>query len=371
MRIGIDIRELEKGKATGIGSYLLDFLRFAAENKKEWEFVLFGNQDTRIDIEAPNFKKVYIPEHFTPWWDQIKLPHYLKREGVDVFLTPYMKVPFFAPCKFVVIINDLIPFLFPGYQDFKSIPSRMYFKTLGKRAVKRAERIVAISNHSKKDILNMFKVPKEKVEVIHLNVDESYRPVDPGASVSRYGIDGKYILYFGNFNPHKNVNTLIEAYHGLPEDIKSEYRLVLGGKKNRYCADIEETVRRLKMADRVHFTGFIPEEDLPSIYSAASLFVFPSLYEGFGLPPLEAMACGVPVICSDATSLPEVVGKAAILVNPKDVQEITNAMEKVLRDNTLRQELIDKGLERAREFRGEKAASKLFELIGSNTVGRH
>ncbi len=365
MRIGIDVRELEKGKITGIGRYLLDFLKLAIKQKPEWEFVLFGNQNTQINLEAPNLTKIFIPEYFTLWWDQVKLPRYLKKEKIDIFLTPYLKAPLSLPCKLVVIINDLIPFLFPGYQRLKNLPRRVYFRNLGKRTAKMADKIIAISYYSKKDIVKYFQVSEEKIEVIHLGVDKKYRPLSSNLEkiTSKYGIGGKFIFYFGNFNPHKNVKTLVEAYHRLPEKIKNEYQLVLGGRRDRYCTDLEKMIKRLRIEEKVIFTGFISEKDLPAIYSAAELFVFPSLYEGFGLPPLEAMACGAPVITSNTTSLPEVVGEAGILVRPYNIDEIKEAIIRVLTDSALRKSLIEKGLKRIQQFIPDKTAHHFLRVF--------
>ena len=372
MRIGIDVRELEKGKATGIGRYLLNFLKFATKEKPTWEFILFGNQNTKIDLEVPNLKKIYIPEYFTPWWDQIQLPRYLKKERIDIFFSPYFKAPFFVPGKLVVIINDLIPLLVPGYQGLRRLLRRVYFKKLTGAATKRADKIITISHHSKKDIMEVFHVPGEKIKVIMLAADEAYRPVtsDLEKVTSKYGIDKGFIFYFGNFNPHKNVKTLIEAYYRLPQKMRDEYQLVLGGRRDRYCLSLEKMVKRLRLEEKVIFTDFIAEENLPAIYSAAELFVFPSLYEGFGLPPLEAIACGTPVIASNTTSLPEVIRDAGILVDPCKVNDISEAITKVLTDSKLRDSLVERGLRRAKQFSAEKTAKKMigiFEELNAQT----
>jgi len=365
LKIGIDVRELEKGKATGIGQYLLNFLRFAIKNKQEWEFILFGNQDTQINLDAPNLKKIFIPEYLTFWWDQVQLPHHLKKEKIDLFLTPYFKAPLFDSCKLVVIINDLIPLLAGEYQNLRRFLKRVYFKSLANAAARRADKVITISHHSKKDILDVFQVPEEKIEVIYLSVDESYRPINSNLEkiISKYGISKRFILYFGNFNPHKNVKSLIESYNNLPEKIKSEYQLVLGGRRDRHCIGLEKMVKHLKIKEKVVFTAFISEEDLPSIYSAASLFVFPSLYEGFGLPPLEAMACGTPVIASNTTSLPEVIGEAGFLVDAKNVWELGRTILTVLQDDKLRDKLRQKGLNRVKEFSISKTSKKILNLL--------
>lgn len=365
MKIGIDAREFEAKSITGIARYLGEFLKYALRHKCEHEYTLFCNQFTRIPLQEHRLKKIFIPEYLTFWWDQVQLPCYLSRERVDIFLTPYLKAPFFAPCKLVIIINDLISLLFPEYRKLKSFARRVYFKNLGRQAARRAEKIITISQYSKKDILDVFQIRAERVKVIYLSADEEYRPITSNLEkvTSRYGIREKFIFYFGNFNPHKNVKALIEAYYNLPEKIKNEYQLVLGGRRDKYRLELEKIVKHLKIGDRVVFANFIPEDDLPSIYSAAELFVFPSLYEGFGLPPLEAMGCGTPVITSNTTSLPEVVGEAGILVNPYSVDDIKAAIIKVLTDSTLRNNLIKRGLERSRQFTSEKMADQILKIF--------
>ncbi len=365
MRIGVDVRELERDKATGIGKYLLNFLKFATDQKPEWEFVLFGNQDTQIDLDVPNIKKIFISECVTFFWDQMQLPCRLKKEKVDLFLAPYFKVPLFFCGKLVLIINDLILLLAPEYQNLSNTLKRVYFKSLLKMAIRKADRIITISHHSKKDIIKLFRVPEKKIKVITLAISEKFRPIDFGIEkiISKYKIDGRFIFYVGNFNPHKNVSILIEAYQKLPVKIKEEYSLVIGGKKDKYYYALFRLVQRLELEDKVIFTDFIAEEDLPYLYNAADIFVFPSLYEGFGLPPLEAMACGTPVIASNTTSLPEVVGVAGILVNPHRVDEIKAAIIKVLTDSALRNDLIKRGLERSMRFTAKKTADQILEVF--------
>jgi len=365
LKVGIDIRELERGKATGIGQYLKDFLKVGAKHRHDWTFILFGNQNTAIDLEASNIQKIFFPEYFTVLWDQVQLPYYLSKEKIDIFLTPYFKAPLISSCKLVVIINDLIPILSQEYKSLERFCNRMYFRSLTHASTLRANKIITISNHSKIDILKNFKTPENKVEVIYLSVDGNYRPLNNNIDQVqiKYGIQKKYILYFGNFNPHKNVKTLLKAYKDLPSEIKDEYQLVLGGRKDSYCNELEDLARQLEIENHVIFTGFIMEEDLPNIYSAASLFAFPSLYEGFGLPPLEAMACGTPVIASNATSLPEVVGDAGILIDPTNIPEFTKTILTVLFDKELRIKLREKGLLRAKRFSVHKTASDILDLL--------
>lgn len=363
LKIGLDAREFQQGDiVTGIGRYLLNFLEFATVNQPDYEFVLFCNQNTKVDLASPNLKKIMIPEYLTFWWDQVQLPSYLRREKIDIFLTPYFKAPLFSPCKLVVIINDLIPLLYGAYRNPRSSLIKIYFKTFARLAVRNADRIITISQHSKKDIMKVFGVPGEKITVITLAADGAFRQIDSEFSgvLSKYKIEGKFILYFGNFNPHKNVGALIEAYHKMPANIKKEYRLVIGGKKDRYRQALLKLSNILGLQERAIFTDFVYKEDLPYLYNAAEVFVFPSLYEGFGLPPLEAMACGTPVIAFKVASLPEVIGDAGILLDPCGPDELAKAIVSVLTDNVLKKSLIEKGLSRAKQFSIEKMSRELW-----------
>ena len=366
LRIGIDGREFEKGKITGIGRYLLDFLKFATENKQGWKFILFCNQYTGLDFDAKNLEKITIPEKVTFFWDQIKLPYYLRKEKIDIFLTPYFKAPVFAPCKLVVIINDLIPIKIQNSKfKIQNFLGRLYFWILGKMAAKRADKIITISNYSKKDIIGMFKVAEGKIEVVYLGVDKRYHPVESNLKevTSKYGINKRYILYIGNLSPHKNIRGLITAYSKLPDNIKDEYDLVIGGKKDRNYLDLYKLTKDLDLEDKVIFTGFIEEDDLPLIYSGAELFAFPSFYEGFGLPPLEAMACGTTVVASNAASLPEVVGDAGLLVSPENIEELYRVIWQVLTNSKLKKNLTQKGLERVKLFNLEKTGKEILEVL--------
>jgi glycosyltransferase involved in cell wall biosynthesis len=359
LKIGLDAREFQKGNlVTGIGRYLLNFLEFVTVNKPDYEFVLFCNQHTEVDLESPNLKKIMIPEFLTFWWDQVQLPLSLRREKIDVFLTPYFKAPLFSPGRLVVIIHDLIPLLYEAYRNPGRIPNRIYFKNLAGMAVRNADRIITISQHSKKDIMKVFGVPEEKIAVITLAADRVFRQIDYGLSdvLSKYQIDGNFIFYFGNFKPHKNVRALIEAYHKFPDQIKEEYRLVLGGKKDRCAQALIELSQNLGLEDRVLFTDFVPKEDLPYLYNAAEVFVFPSLYEGFGLPPLEAMACGTPVIAFKIASLPEVIGDAGILLDPCGPDELAETIVGLLADNVLKRF-------RAKQFSIEKMSGELLASL--------
>lgn len=259
------------------------------------------------------------------------------------FFSPYIKGPVFARCPFVTTIHDLLFLVTPEYTGTRYKLYNTVFRAIGGFISKRAAAIITDSEYSRKDIMRIFKINGKKINVIPIGVSEKYCPIKDQSVIeevkNRYGIEQKYILYVGNFKPHKNVHTLIKAYNRLPNEIKDDYQLVLGGKKDRFYIEIGQLIGKLKIKQNVVFTDFISEEHLPVLYSGAEMFVFPSLYEGFGLPILEAMACGIPVISSDSSSLPEVVGDAGILVDAKSVKGLSRAISTVLQDDKLRDEL--------------------------------
>ncbi len=368
MIIGIDGRELERGKVTGIGRYLLNFLKYAVSARKEYKFILYGNQFTRLDCESPNLSLKIILERATITYDQILLPAYLKSDGVDIFLSPYIKSPIFSPCPYITTIHDLLFLVTPEYTGWRYKPYNEIFKIFGKTVSNRAAAVIADSESSKKDIIRIFGVPEKKIHVIPLGISEEYKPIHDRKLIEdtkkEYGITGRYMFYVGNFKPHKNAGRLIESF----ADITAEFhdlKLVLGGKADKFVPHLKELSEKLGVKDKVIFTDFIRDEDLPSLYSGAEMFICPSLYEGFGLPVLEAMACGTAVISSNAASLPEVAGDAGILVNPEDAKEIGSAIVKLLKDDKQREALKKKGLERAKGFTVERYSSKILSLIES------
>lgn len=371
MRIGIDVRELEKGKFTGIGRTLRSFLSFAAIKNKENEYVLFGNQKTEYVPAGGNQTLKIIPEGVTVVWDQFLLPLAMKREKIDVFLTPYFKAPLWHPSKLVVIINDLIPLMVPVYRSAACGFQRAYFKLLTRLALRSADAIVAISDSTKRDICRVFRTPEDRIFVIDLAVEPRYAKAGTQAHavVRRYGVAKKFIFYSGNFKPHKNIPVLLKAYAQLPEVLRQEYILLLGSPKDEGFPVVYQHVKDLGLQAQVVFLDGIKEQDISYFYNAASVFVFPSLYEGFGLPVLEAMAAGAPVITSNVSSLPEVAGDAALLVDPADASALAAALKTVLQDSELRTRLIQKGRERSKNFSVERMGEQIVKVLNM-TVGR-
>jgi glycosyltransferase involved in cell wall biosynthesis len=365
MRIGIDIREFEKEKSTGIGRYLRQFLLYVSKHDQKNTYILFGNNKTDFTPLDEKQKLHILPVSITLLWDQFVLPKALKEKKIDVFLTPYFKAPIFMPCKLVVIINDLIPLMVNKQKSLKPFLQRLYFSIGTRLTCQRADQLITISSHTKTDLMRLFKISDEKIKVVHLAVGETYcdRENIPGHITVKYGIHKKFILHVGHLKPHKNIHRLIEAYNQLPAQIRDEYSLVLVAKKNFDYPRLFACVQKKGLKNCVIFTDHVPEKDLPSFYQEASLLVLPSLYEGFGLPALEAMASATPVIVAGISSLPEVVADAAICFDPYNTNEISQAMADVLAKEKLRNNLVQKGLQRAKQFTIEKMGAKIHEIL--------
>ncbi|MCG2726256.1 MAG: glycosyltransferase family 4 protein [Elusimicrobia bacterium] len=356
MKIGIDARELISGKTTGIGRFLLEFLKVARSCGK-FEFVLFGNRHT--DFESPElkgYKKIVIDEYLTILWDQFQLKKAIEQNKIDIFFSPYYKFPLMSSAPCVISIFDITYLLIEPYKN--QWINKFYRRNFLKLAEKKAKKILTISHNTKHDLVKLLNLPKEKIEVVYLSVNEKFKPQEKVAIErvrSKYNIGKKYILYVGNSKPHKNLNRLIDAYNFLPEIIKKEYLLVLAGVGSEVNGQGAE----------VRIIRYVSEEDLPAVYSGAELFIFPSLYEGFGLPPLEAMACGCPVLSSNASCMPEILGDACIYFDPLNAREISAEIEQILCDASLKNGLKEKGLIKVKEYVPAKIAQKTIDVIDS------
>lgn len=239
------------------------------------------------------------------------------------------------------------------------------------RSLKRCDRIIAISECTKRDAVRLYGIEADKIKVIPLGVSERFRPSTDGeksAFRERFRLPERYLLYVGTIEPRKNLSMLLEAYRAVV-DAGANVRLVIAGKKGWLYEDFFRKVRELHLEDEVLIPGFVPEEDLPALYSLADAFVYPSLYEGFGLPVLEAMACGTPVVCSNTSSLPEVAGNAGLLIPPTEPHAWAQALGQVTRNTELRAELRDSGLRQAGRFRWEKTARETLEVYRSVISG--
>ncbi|HJO55619.1 MAG TPA: glycosyltransferase family 1 protein [Candidatus Scalindua sp.] len=262
--------------------------------------------------------------------------------------------------RVIITVHDIAYIRFP---DLLNKSRRIYKKFILRESIKRASIIVADSYSTKRDIVEFFGINERQIKVIHLGVESRFRPI---SNVKKYRLKNKLpskmILNVGTLEPRKNIITLISAFKKLREKGFETYKLVIAGERGWLYEQIFKEVERNDLKNEIIFMGVVRDEDLPTLYNCAEVFVYPSLYEGFGLPPLEAMACGIPVITSNASSLPEVVGNAGIMVDSRDDNSLCEAMYNVLKDEELRCHMIKKGLIRAKLFSWEKVAKEILEI---------
>jgi glycosyltransferase involved in cell wall biosynthesis len=364
MRVGIDISVLSNLR-TGVENYTLKLIEGLSQVDPLNHYTLFSRtDDTNFTLPANFSFKTRRSLLNRPLWRQVVLPRFAVSHKVEVFHSPIMSFPVMGNFRRVVTIHDLLWTKITRPGDIATyLRHRFWLRNI----FRFSDRIIAVSRNTKNDILNLMPdVDAGKIAVIHEAAGEEYKVVDDAEKINmtreRYKIDGPFILTVSLMRRRKNMHRLISAYSILRKEHKIDAKLVIVGKRTSVHNDLLKQCHELDLAEDVIFTGYIPTADLVHIYNAADLFVYPSLNEGFGIPVLEAMACGTPVVTSNTSALPEVAGDAAILVNPYDVEELAHAMHGVLHDEELKQTLTEKGLERAKMFSWEKTARETIEV---------
>lgn len=369
MRIGIDARML---RYSGIGKYIQNLIENLAKIDRKNQYILFCKEtdlkSCKIDQKNFNFRVVKTPLFSLS--EQMVLPIKIKKNRLDIFHAPHFNIPLFSPIKKVVTIYDLIPLIFPRARS--SWLSRAYYRFMNSQVVKRARKIITVSENTERDLLKFFKVPEGKIEVIYGAASERFRPVNDAKPLKeikkKFSITKEFLLYVGLRERRKNLVSLIKVLEILRRKMDFDIQLVMVGKEDPRFTQVEETAKELDLVEEVLSLGEVSNEDLVLLYNAAQIFLFPSLYEGFGLPPLEAMACGTPVISSNTSSLSEVLGDAAILIDPNDTNKWVEKIREVLTNEDLRKKLKHKGLERVKKFSWEKAARdtlRIYENLAS------
>ena len=363
MRIGVDYTAGVKQKA-GIGRYTREIISHLARIDKENSYTLLVPADAPVPSGLPgNFRisRMPLPERLaTILWHRLRVPLWVElfTGPLDLFHSPDFVLPPVRAAWAILTVHDLS---FVRAPETATPQLRAYLNEVVPRSVARADRILADSESTRQDLIELYDVPPDKISVLYSGVSDRFYPIQDEAILyevrSRYGIGRRpYIFSVGTVQPRKNYGRLVEALHRLG---RLRLKLVIAGGKGWLDDPLYRQIEALGMEDQVQFLGFVPDEDLPALYSAALVFAFPSLYEGFGLPVLEAMACGVPVITSSVSSLPEVAGNAALLVDPYDVDALTEALARVLDDESLRNDLINKGQLRVQGFSWTAAARQL------------
>ena len=374
MKIGINALFYQH-PASGSGQYLAHLLNALAEVDQHNEYLLFGPKPlperNTGPLQPPFPYQVKAVPSFAArneniekvMWEQWTGPVAARKAGVDIFHVPHFGSPLFPRTPTVVTIHDVIPLRLPLYRAGTKVGAYIRLVT---RAAHSATLVITISQHAKQDMIDALKLPAERIRVIYEAAGDEYRPItDPdvlAAARKRYGLGERYIFYLGGLDQRKNVPQLVRAFSRLyPQLNDPNLQLLISGNPDKQQGslfpDPRPVAADLGMSGQIIYR-FVEEEDKPAIYSGASLFVFPSLYEGFGLTPLEAMSCGAPVVCSNRTSLPEVIGDAAISVDPDNLSALVEAMRRVLTDSELEADLRARSLKRAAQFNWRKTASE-------------
>ena len=372
MKIGIDA-SLVVGEKAGVGWYTASLIEALARVDHQNKYILYP---FFYHIFDPRFKKLVAPTksfsvRFTALpealvrylWFHSKIPRHRLLGKVDVLHSTTFCCPPVHSGQLVVTIYDVS---FLHYPELHTEMNRVHcLKGTWETAV-HADRIIAISQNTKKDLVEYFNVQEDRIAVIPLAARKDFHPrpmEEVKAFVARrWGLDQPYLLSVGTIEPRKNLKHLIRVYCGLPKEIRNDYQLIIAGGEGWLSTDIYQSIVEMGAESSIRFLGYVPSSDLPWLYSGATCFVYPSLYEGFGLPALEAMACGIPLITSNTSSLPEVAGDAALLVDPLSEEELRSAIIKVVSDPTLRQKMSGKGLDQAKQFSWEQVARDTLKV---------
>lgn len=372
MVVGIDGRPANARKRAGIGNYCYELLRamVGVGEGVALRVYLAGPPLEGFPL-GPDQAEIRMLRPGRAWTLR-RLSRELRRDPPDVFLTTGIQVPLFCACPKVATVLDLAPMTFPKYFTWQR---RIVGPLRARLAAHTADRLLAISEATKQDLVRLLGVPDERITVVHLAASAAFRPCEDAATIQRVrdacGLPERYILYVGRLQPRKNIARLIQAFELLRQRWPDlPHKLILAGDKGWLYDDIYKAAQRSEARDFIEFLGFVEERDLPALISEADALVLVSLWEGFGLPVVEAMACGTAVVTSNCSSLPEVAGDAALTVDPYDVAAISRAIEAVVCDEGLRRDLEQRGLARARKFTWANTAETVMKALKQSAANR-
>jgi len=374
MRIGINALYMIPGKHGGGEQYLRNLLLGFAEVDKTNKYIIFTNRfnSGQFGINQGNFREVLCrfparSKLFRVLWEQVILPFQVKKYRIDILhslanVSPIIKL---SNCKYIVTIHDIMYRYHP--QNYPKAQF-LYLKFLLPLSAKRVDKIITVSKNNKKDIVKNLFIPEDKIAVIYtsgLPDNKKYKLNDEEIKRSikrKYNLNKNFILCVASFNPHKNIEGLLRAFYIIKRIHHLKHQLVLVGMLSNHSSKLMNIIKELKLNDEVRITGYVPDRDLPYLYSLADVYVLPSIFEGEGVTPWEAMACKCPVATSNIPVLQEIVGEAAILFNPYKSEEMAEAIVKILTNDELKKELIRKGLERIKQFSWKKTAVETLRI---------
>lgn len=365
MKIGIDCR-MYSPRFTGIGRYVFELTQNLFKIDKQNEYILFFNEPEYTNFTPPNkrVKKVLVAApHYSPC-EQTKYLWILNREKLDLMHFTHFNVPILYNKPFIVTIHDLTLSYYPG-KKMNNWFYRTAYHTVFKHAVNKSKKIISVSNNTKKDLQDIYQTNPEKIQVIYEGVNPEFhaaKNIEP--TLKKYKINQPYLLYTGVWRSHKNLKNLLKAFQILKNEYSFHGQLVITGRHDPlYANDIFNEAASLNLTNDTVFTGMVDEKELVDLYSGAQVYVFPSLYEGFGLPPLEAMQCGTPVATSNTSSMPEICGEQnAIFFNPKNPRDMAEKIFQIQSETTLREKLIQNGLQRAKQFSWKDMTEQTFTV---------
>lgn len=374
MNIAIDARGANWYAGTGIGTYTIELLKYITkhDNTNNYHLYWWGTNYKEFNFNNNISLSIASKKHHR-FFEEYYIPNNLKLKNIDVYHVPQngIGLPSKKSCIYISTIHDLIPYVMPetvGRGYLKKFISQM------PEIIQNSDIIITVSEFSKKDIMRIFDVEEDKIMVTHLAADDYFKPIDKNICKdflkNNYNIDTEYLLYIGGFSPRKNVKSILLAYSRLIKDIRDRYKIVIVGSSKDEHSFLISLANSLNISDNIIFTGYVPYQDLPYFYSGATIFLYPSLYEGFGLPPLESMSCKTAVITSNVSSIPEVVEDAALLINPFDAEELKESIEKLIVDEKLRDEIAEKGYEHSKNFSWDITAKKTLDIYYNAKIER-
>lgn len=373
MRIGIECTPM-LGNRSGVGHYTEQIVTHLAQARPEWEFTLFSNRPLAgFTVPGASLANGYFPR--SRWlWMQLKLPGAIRQAQPDLCHFPNNSAPVWHVMPYVTTIHDASLFLYRRHHPWSRL---LALRLLLPLVARQATAVITDSESARADLMRVLHLPPQKVHAIHLAVADAFQPVTDSQEQERlqkkYNLPPQFILYVGAIEPRKNIHRLIQAMAQLHQ-MGTPAHLCLVGPNGRLLDELQQAAAQVGLAGFVHYLGYVSQADLPGLYSLATVFAFPSLYEGFGLPPLEAMACGTPVLTSRQTAMEEVCGEAAWLVDPHDVSEMADGLHTLLMDANQRGMLQEKGLERVKQFTWAQTAEKtavVYEQALQSLAGRN
>jgi glycosyltransferase involved in cell wall biosynthesis len=366
MKIGLDARMYGKAQS-GIGTYIQQLTEYLFQLDKTNDYYLFLLEPifSQYQCLGPNIHKIKAESSWYSWSEQTKFLKLILKYKLDLMHFPHFNAPILYPKKRITTIHDITPNFFPGHKQKSWWRKKAYQLTL-KTSLQKSAKIITDSNYTKNDLLKHFRLNEDKIEVIYLGIERHFKVIDNYAKIkelkAKYGLTKPFIFFVSAWRNHKNFEGLIKAFEILKKDPQIDLQLVLGGQEDSFYPNISQTIVASPVKSDIITPGFIKNEDLPLFYQAATLFVIPSLSEGFGIIGLEAMACGTPVVAAKVTSLPEILGSAALYFNPTNYQEMATTIKRVLTNQNLQNDLRAKGFEQVKKYSWPNCAQKTLLL---------